>query len=397
MRLIIFLFLVFFCFSACSVKQDALRVAGLYDKGTQLDVYLVARDGVNKDTLSKGEVLDGFFSLSAKMGSKHPVSVEICQKKTGRNMGSLELPRGEGSYLVYLNQDSRLNWQQEGDLLYEDMDSYYQNHLRLDTISRNLRNASAKTNKQTHDSLAKELVKEIESYMANEQNLMKRNAASYVSAMVLQGKLNYFISGGHVKHFSLQRSMDRDKYSLQEWEWLMSYYRYMLNDSLKNWLKERYFFVRLGKMSADMQVMQVNRMMDIGHLAPNFSMTDLNGNVFKMHDIKAKVKFLDFWSSWCGKCRADMPEVMQYYNEFRDQGFEVLAVSVDYIEKSWKEAIKMDKLDFKYHGLFNRSLLSYLYGVAALPATYLLDEHNNIIGKNLHGQELREAIRENLK
>ena len=60
MRLIIFLFLVFFCFSACSVKQDALRVAGLYDKGTQLDVYLVARDGVNKDTLSKGEVLDGF-------------------------------------------------------------------------------------------------------------------------------------------------------------------------------------------------------------------------------------------------------------------------------------------------------------------------------------------------
>ena len=312
-------------------------------------------------------------------------------------MGSLELPRGEGSYLVYLNQDSRLNWQQEGDLLYEDMDSYYQNHLWLDTISRNLRNASAKTNKQTHDSLAKELVKEIESYMANEQNLMKRNVASYVSAMVLQGKLNYFISGGHVKHFSLQRSMDRDKYSLQEWEWLMSYYRYMLNDSLKNWLKERYFFVRLGKMSADMQVMQVNRMMDIGHLAPNFSMTDLNGNVFKMHDIKAKVKFLDFWSSWCGKCRADMPEVMQYYNEFRDQGFEVLAVSVDYIEKSWKEAIKMDKLDFKYHGLFNRSLLSYLYGVAGLPATYLLDEHNNIIGKNLHGQELREAIRENLK
>ena len=175
-------------------------------------------------------------------------------------MGSLELPRGEGSYLVYLNEDSRLNWQQEGDLLYEDMDSYYQNHLRLDTISRNLRNASAKTNKQTHDSLAKELVKEIESYMANEQNLMKRNVASYVSAMVLQGKLNYFISGGHVKHFSLQRSMDRDKYSLQEWEWLMSYYRYMLNDSLKNWLKERYFFVRLGKMSADMQVMQVNRM-----------------------------------------------------------------------------------------------------------------------------------------
>ena len=59
MRLIIFLFLVFFCFSACSVKQDALRVAGLYDKGTQLDVYLVARDGVNKDTLSKGEVLAG--------------------------------------------------------------------------------------------------------------------------------------------------------------------------------------------------------------------------------------------------------------------------------------------------------------------------------------------------
>ena len=98
MRLIIFLFLVFFCFSACSVKQDALRVAGLYDKGTQLDVYLVARDGVNKDTLSKGEVLDGFFSLSAKMGSKHPVSVEICQKKTERNMGSQELPRGEGSY-----------------------------------------------------------------------------------------------------------------------------------------------------------------------------------------------------------------------------------------------------------------------------------------------------------
>lgn len=66
MRLIIFLFLVFFCFSACSVKQDALRVAGLYDKGTQLDVYLVARDGVNKDTLSKGRFWMDFFLFQQK-------------------------------------------------------------------------------------------------------------------------------------------------------------------------------------------------------------------------------------------------------------------------------------------------------------------------------------------
>jgi len=64
-------------------------------------------------------------------------------------------------------------------------------------------------------------------------------------------------------------------------------------------------------------------------LAPDFELTDLAGKRIALADYKGKVLFLNFWATWCPPCRAEIPDFIEAYKENRDQGFEILGVSVD--------------------------------------------------------------------
>ena len=119
----------------------------------------------------------------------------------------------------------------------------------------------------------------------------------------------------------------------------------------------------------------------IGQPAPDIALSNPDGKVMKLSDLKGKVVLLDFWASWCGPCRRANPSVVAAYNRFKNKGFEIYSVSLDKDKDKWVEAIKQDDLKWAYHVSdlkFWNSQAAQLYKVQAIPQQYLIDRSGKI-------------------
>ena len=133
-----------------------------------------------------------------------------------------------------------------------------------------------------------------------------------------------------------------------------------------------------------------------GSAAPEINLPDPNGKNIALSSLKGKVVLIDFWASWCGPCRKEMPNVKKAYAKFKSKGFEIYGVSLDKEKQAWLDAIAQDGLTW-----LQVSDLQYwnceaakLYNVQAIPATVLVDRDGKIIAKNLRGPELEKKLQE---
>lgn len=138
-------------------------------------------------------------------------------------------------------------------------------------------------------------------------------------------------------------------------------------------------------------------LVDVGRIAPAFSMTDTTGtNTFTLASLKGKYVLIDFWASWCGPCRKENPNVVKAYNEYRNKNFEIVGVSLDDKKGSWLKAINADKLTWIHvsdlKGWQNEA--AKMYAVSAVPMNFLLDKNGKIIAKNLRSEELHKKLAE---
>lgn len=106
-----------------------------------------------------------------------------------------------------------------------------------------------------------------------------------------------------------------------------------------------------------------------------------------------KVVLLDFWASWCRPCRAEIPNLKALYDKYKDQGFEIVSISIDDDDAAWKKALDQEKLPWPNFRDADDAIAK-LYKVSAVPTIYVLDGDHKLINSNLHGEELAKAVEE---
>src|SRR5690606_16775260 len=99
---------------------------------------------------------------------------------------------------------------------------------------------------------------------------------------------------------------------------------------------------------------------------------------------------------WCGPCRVENPNLVAQYETYKDQGFDILSVSLDSKKEHWLKAIEDDKLPWMQvsdlKGWNNE--VGRLYGIRAVPASFLVDQEGRIIGVGLRGESLNAKLAE---
>jgi len=135
-------------------------------------------------------------------------------------------------------------------------------------------------------------------------------------------------------------------------------------------------------------------------LAPDFTLKDANGASVKLSDYRGKVVLLNFWATWCGPCTIEIPWFVEFEQQYKSRGFEVVGVSMD--EDGWT-AIKPFVAEHKvnYRVLLGTDSVSQLYGgVDSLPTTFIIDRegkfafspHVGLAGKDEYLNEIQTLL-----
>ena len=137
----------------------------------------------------------------------------------------------------------------------------------------------------------------------------------------------------------------------------------------------------------------------LGEEFPDFSARDaITGEPFTLRDLRGSVVLVDFWASWCGPCRRELPHVKRAYEKYRDQGFEIVGISLDSSENRFRSFVRSNEMDWHHvmEGEGWRTRLALQYGVNSIPRMYLLDANGVCIAERVRGRALEAAVQRGL-
>ena len=156
-------------------------------------------------------------------------------------------------------------------------------------------------------------------------------------------------------------------------------------------------------IAAQAEMEAVKQKLTPGKEVPEIALQNPNGEVMKLSDLRGKVVLVDFWAAWCRPCRAENPNLVRMYNEYKNKGFEVYSVSLDGLpnqqdpKADWTQAISSDQLTWSNHVSdlqgWKTSVIKD-FGFQGIPYTVLVDREGKIIATELRGPALEAKLKE---
>lgn len=118
-----------------------------------------------------------------------------------------------------------------------------------------------------------------------------------------------------------------------------------------------------------------------GRMAPDFSLRSTEGKTVKLSDFRGKVVVLDFWATWCPPCKAEIPDFIKLYSQYKNDGFQMLGVSVD------QGGLAVVKPFMKNYGInypilmADNQIVSAYGGISGIPTTFVIDKKGRVRGE----------------
>ncbi|MDX1761465.1 MAG: TlpA disulfide reductase family protein [Christiangramia sp.] len=332
-------------------------------------VYISERDETTNSlkTIDTATIKDGSFEIDMEEQDKPVLSF---LRFEGVN-GTVAFISENQKISFDVDKDSirntKISGGKENAALTEYLDHFKQLNQKMVGMQKEMRQAMMEKDTAKLNSLREAQVELRDNDLNFKKELFNNNKDSYVSVMVLTDLLNMkSLSSSEVRELYAEVSEPIKETALGK----------SLKENLDN------------AMAAE-----------VGSKAPSFTAPNPEGKEVSLEESLGKVTVVDFWAAWCKPCRIENPNLVRTYNKYKDQGLNVISVSLDRPGQKdrWIKAIEEDNLEQWDHVSnlqFWKDPIAKKYRVNAIPATFILDENGVIVAKNLRGDALSNKIGE---
>ena len=347
--------------TACN-NEPAYKISGTIENVADGEtVYLQEMQGRDMVILDSAIVKNGTFTFKGRQDSTVYRYITYQPQELWADL-FLE----NGNILVKLGEESQATGTPNNDIYQGFKDKFVTYNQEMGELYQKARTDSTLTNEQRE-----ELMKQIETKDAEAMDLVYNTIAANIANPV-----GIYLLPNYAAAFDLEKQA-------------------ALADQIPAEYKSN---ERIARLISNIEVAKKTA---VGQKYIDFAMNDPKGKEVKLSDFIGKNKYtlVDFWASWCGPCKKEMPNVVAAYKEYNKKGFGIVGVSLDNDGDKWKEAIKTwgmtwpQMSDLKGWNCEGAAI----YGVRSIPATVLIDQEGNIIARNLRGDAIKEKLSELLK